>query len=79
MKQLTVFTTTYNRDNLLPSLYDSLCRQTSSDFKWLIVDDGSTDNTGQLVFDWIEQGVQKQNITIKKMAVCIPGTMRLMV
>lgn len=45
MPTITVFTPTYNREKTLPRLYDSLCEQTSFDFEWLIVDDGSTDNT----------------------------------
>ena len=48
-KSLTVFTPTYNRESLLPRLYESLSRQTSDDFVWLIVDDGSTDNTKALI------------------------------
>ena len=48
-KQLTVFTPTYNRENLLTRLYESLKRQTSDDFVWLVVDDGSTDNTRALI------------------------------
>lgn len=46
---LTIFTPTYNRAALLPRLYDSICQQTCSDFEWLIVDDGSTDNTESLI------------------------------
>lgn len=45
---ITVFTATYNRSNTLLRLYDSLCRQTNKKFEWLIVDDGSTDNTTEL-------------------------------
>lgn len=52
MKKLTVFTPTYNRAHLLPRLYESLCRQTSQDFIWMIVDDGSTDNTKELAENW---------------------------
>ena len=48
-KSLTVFTPTYNRANLLQRLYESLKRQTSKDFVWLIVDDGSTDDTKTLI------------------------------
>ena len=42
---ITVFTPTYNRAHLLPRLYESLIAQTCQDFEWIIVDDGSTDNT----------------------------------
>ena len=52
-KTLTVFTPAYNRAHTLGRTYDSLCRQTCKDFKWLIVDDGSTDGTRQLVNGWI--------------------------
>ena len=55
MKQLTIFTPTYNRAYILPKLYESLCVQTCQDFEWLIVDDGSTDNTQVLVKKWIEE------------------------
>ena len=51
---LTIFTPTYNRANTLEILYLSLCRQTNKDFYWLIIDDGSTDNTEQLIKQWIE-------------------------
>lgn len=54
-KTLTVFTPTYNRAHLLPRLYESLIQQTSHDFCWLIVDDGSSDNTHELVQSWIEE------------------------
>ncbi|RST72546.1 glycosyltransferase family 2 protein [Siminovitchia acidinfaciens] len=54
MKLLTVFTPTYNRAYCLDNCYQSLLRQTSKDFVWLIVDDGSTDNTKQLVDEWIK-------------------------
>lgn len=43
--RITVFTPTYNRCFLLEQLYSSLKRQTFKDFEWLVVDDGSTDNT----------------------------------
>lgn len=51
---LTVFTPTYNRAHLLPRLYDSLHRQTCKDFEWIIVDDGSTDNTEEVVNGFIK-------------------------
>ena len=52
MTTLTVFTPTYNRAHTLPRVYESLCRQTSRDFAWLVVDDGSTDGTRALVEQW---------------------------
>src|SRR4028119_2117569 len=48
----TVFTPTYNRAHTLHRVYDSLKAQTYRDFEWLIVDDGSTDDTKQLVEQW---------------------------
>ena len=50
--KLTVFTPTYNRAHTLPRLYNSLVRQSCQDFKWLIIDDGSSDNTRILVDTW---------------------------
>lgn len=52
---LTVFTPAYNRAHTLPRTYESLCRQTCDDFEWLIIDDGSTDNTRELVESWIAE------------------------
>ncbi len=54
-KLITVFTPTYNRINLLSNCYESLTRQSSRDFTWLIVDDGSTDGTEKLVEKWIDE------------------------
>ena len=50
---LTVFTPTYNRAYTLHLCYESLKRQTCKDFIWLIIDDGSTDDTKELVDSWI--------------------------
>lgn len=52
MKKITVFTPTYNRAYTLILLYQSLLRQNNFDFEWLIIDDGSTDNTKELVENW---------------------------
>ena len=49
---VTVFTPTYNRAYILGDLYHSLQRQTCMDFEWLIVDDGSADDTKTLVASW---------------------------
>ena len=57
MKLLTVFTPTYNRAYILPQLYESLKRQTNKNFCWLIVDDGSSDNTSDLVEGWKSEGL----------------------
>ena len=51
-KTITVFTPTYNRAYILGKCYESLNRQTCKDFEWLIVDDGSTDGTEELVRKW---------------------------
>lgn len=49
---ITIFTPTYNRAYRLPDLYHSLQRQTDKSFEWLVVDDGSTDNTSELFEQW---------------------------
>ena len=51
----TVFTPTYNRAHTLSRVYDSLCSQTFTHFEWVIVDDGSSDNTKQLIDGWIAE------------------------
>lgn len=53
---ITVFTPTYNRAYRLHVLYESLRMQNFRDFEWLIVDDGSTDNTEALVNHWKMEG-----------------------
>lgn len=65
---LTVFTSTYNRAYCLHKGYEALKRQTLKDFIWLIVDDGSTDTTRELVQSWqtldngfLIQYIYKQN------------------
>lgn len=55
MKMLTVFTPTFNRAYCLDKCYQSLVSQTSKDFVWLILDDGSTDHTRDLVNSWIKE------------------------
>lgn len=49
---ITVFTPAYNRAHTLPRTYKSLQRQKIKNFKWLVIDDGSTDHTGSLVREW---------------------------
>lgn len=55
MKTLTIFTPTYNRAYCLHQCYESLVNQSNQDFTWLIIDDGSTDNTKELVESWIKE------------------------
>lgn len=51
----TIMTPTYNRAHTLQRAYDSLCEQNVQDFEWVIVDDGSTDHTAELVAQWQRQ------------------------
>ena len=53
MKPITVFTPAYNRADLLPRCYQSMISQTNKNFIWMIIDDGSSDNTRDLVANWI--------------------------
>ena len=53
---LTVFTPSFNRADCLRHCYESLRRQTCRDFIWLVVDDGSTDGTEELVKEWMREG-----------------------
>ena len=50
--QITVFTPSYNRAHCLKNGYDALKRQTNKNFEWLIIDDGSIDNTAEVVKAW---------------------------
>ena len=49
--RFTVFTATYNRADCLPGLFNNLCNQTFKDFEWVVVNDGSTDNTLSVIKD----------------------------
>lgn len=53
--QITVFTPTYNRTYMIEQLYRSLQRQTFSNFEWVAVDDGSSDNTQELFMGWQQE------------------------
>lgn len=59
--KITIFTPAHNRASLLAVLYESLCAQTYLDFEWLIVDDGSTDDTRSIV----ESFAVEQRIVIR--------------
>lgn len=54
-RTLTIFTPAYNRAHTIGRTYESLLRQTCKDFEWLVVDDGSQDNTRQFVEGWIQE------------------------
>ena len=49
---MTIFTPTYNRAHTIGRTYESLKKQNCKEFIWLIIDDGSTDNTSKLVEQW---------------------------
>lgn len=52
---VTIFTPTYNRAHTLGRLYESLLRQTDKRFEWLVIDDGSIDETKSLFDKWIKE------------------------
>jgi len=64
--RFSVFTATYNRASFLPRVYKSLLDQTFKDFEWIVVDDGSTDNTEELIQSYINHGELKQITYVKK-------------
>ncbi len=64
-KKITIFTPTYNRAYCIHELYKSLKRQSCKDFEWIILDDGSTDNTNQLCEKWIREDNEFEIIYIK--------------
>ena len=53
--KFTIFTPTYNRKELLTKLYGSLKKQTYKDFEWIVVDDGSSDGTKEIVQNFIDE------------------------
>lgn len=64
--RFTVWTATYNRAKYLKRVYLSLVNQTFKDFEWIIVDDGSTDNTEEIVTNFISQKIIKSIKYLKK-------------
>ncbi|MFH1057131.1 MAG: glycosyltransferase family A protein [Pseudomonadota bacterium] len=83
----TVFTPTYNRAHTLGRVHDSLAAQTLRDFEWLIVDDGSGDNTAELVAAWqaaadfpiryIQQPNQGKHVAVNRGAAAARGELFL--
>ena len=55
MCKLTIFTATYNRGHLIYRLYESLQKQRDFNFEWLVIDDGSSDNTKELFDKWLTE------------------------
>lgn len=55
MVPITVFTPAYNRADLLGRCFESMKRQTRKDFIWMIIDDGSRDNTREVVESWLRE------------------------
>ncbi|GBG07669.1 LPS biosynthesis protein [Paenibacillus agaridevorans] len=53
--KITVFTPTYNRGYIIGKLYQSLCDQTCKEFEWLVIDDGSADETESLFKTWAKE------------------------
>lgn len=49
---LSIITPSYNRAYMLDKLYNSLCVQSCKNFEWIVIDDGSTDETGEIVKNW---------------------------
>lgn len=79
MAILTVFTPAYNRAHTLSRTYQSLQEQNCKDFVWLIVDDGSTDNTAEIVKNGRTKRVDLTfSMYIKRMEVCILRTIQHM-
>lgn len=63
---ITVFTPTYNRGYIIENLYESLKKQLSYNFEWLVIDDGSNDNTEVLFKNWLKE---KNNFNIRYVKV----------
>ena len=63
---ISILTPTFNRSNLLNILYESLNRQSFKDFEWIIVDDGSNDDTKDVVHKFISENVISINYIQKE-------------
>lgn len=60
-KMYTIFTPTYNRAEKLQRVYNSLIQQKNKNFEWLVIDDGSTDNTKEIINKYIKENLIKIN------------------
>lgn len=64
--RFSVWTPTYNRSSFLGRVYKCLVDQTFKNFEWIIIDDGSTDNTKEIVDKFISDNNLKSIRYIKK-------------
>lgn len=64
--KITILTPTYNRAYAIKKLYNSLINQTASNFEWLIVDDGSIDNTKKIIEECINENIIKIDYIYQK-------------
>ena len=69
---VTVLTPTFNRGGLLNNLYQSLQKQTTKDFEWLLVDDGSTDDTKNIAEEMKKKAKFPMQYIYKKMVENTP-------
>lgn len=53
--EITVFTPSYNRAKTLPRVFECLKKQTYKSFEWIIIDDGSEDNTKDVVDGFLKE------------------------
>ena len=63
---LSIITPTYNREYMLHRLYESLKVQTCKDFEWIVVDDGSSDKTRDLIYNFQKENIIKINYIYKE-------------
>lgn len=75
MSDITILTPTYNREKLLHKLYKSLCNQKDKEFEWIVVDDGSNDNTDE----YIETIQKKADFPIRYYKKIMGGSTRLLI
>lgn len=79
--KLSIITPAYNRAYILNELYESLKKQTSKEFEWIVIDDGSTDNTWELLMEYKEAAtsfpiiIQRQGNRGKHIAVNLAVTL----
>ena len=73
MPFISILTPTYNRGKLLLPLYESLKNLTFEDFEWLIVDDGSEDDTEQYALSWIAHNTENADFSIRYIKKCNGG------